>query len=71
MYAYQLARCLRGFEDIRIISLGTSSPPYVPISDPSKFNKVTALESTSEMMMNIDIFTAHNYLKWQFASEGK
>lgn len=69
MYAYQLARGLRGENKIRILSLGTGEKTFFPIKEVDDYDKFTQLTKTGEVMMNMDSYTAHYYLKNEYFAD--
>ena len=63
MYAYQMARIYRGQDKLRLLSIGTGEHPFDGWKSTDDFNNAAFMASLSEFMMNIDVYTAHNYLK--------
>jgi len=70
LYAYQLAKQLRDKKRMRVLSIGTGEKSFTPWESAEEFTKVDYLVSASEFMMNMDSYTAHNYLKWNFRDAG-
>jgi hypothetical protein len=62
MYAYQLARGLRGEKKIRVLSLGTGEKPFKQIEKAEDYTKFEQLTKMGERMMNMDSYAAHHYL---------
>lgn len=61
LYAYYMARNLRGHKKIRLLSLGTGEIPFVK-KDPEDMNKLSYIRMMGEFMMNTDTYTADNWL---------
>ena len=66
MYAYQMARGLRGETKIRVLSLGTGEKTFTPIKTVNDYSKFDQLSKIGETMMNMDSYTAHWYLKNEY-----
>lgn len=66
MYAYQMARLLKDKKKLRVLSIGTGEKEFKQIESADDFSMIDALLKVSEFMMNMDTYTAHNYLQWQF-----
>jgi len=57
-----MARDLYGYKKVRLLSLGTGEPPFKKV-DPVSFNIAAALKLNGEFLMEMDTFTADQYLK--------
>jgi len=66
LYAFQIATILRNEKNVRILSIGTGEKPFKPVSRAyTKYDWITKF-SADEFTMNMDVYTAHNYLKNMF-----
>ena len=63
LYAYELAKNFRNQNKIRVVSIGTGEKTFSQFADAESVNKISYLKKLNEFMMNIDTYTAHNYLK--------
>ena len=69
LYAFELANVFHKKEKVRILSLGTGEKEFKPITGGSwtKFDWIKNFNSKDEFVMNMDVYTAHWYLKELFA----
>ena len=62
LYAFQIASILKNQENVRILSIGTGEKPFKPVNKGyTKYDWMTKF-SPDEFTMNMDVYTAHNYL---------
>ena len=66
LYAYQMAKYLNGKDKVRVVSLGTGTPAFVPITSEHDLSKTAYALRLSDFMMDMDIMTATEYLAEQF-----
>ena len=62
MYASMMAKHLLFHKKIRVLSLGTGEKFFDPKKDRTNFNKKDAIAIKDEFMMNMDTYTADNFL---------
>lgn len=66
LYAYEIASIFHKKEKVRILSLGTGEKPFRPINGEgswTKFDWLKNFNAKDEFVMNMDVYTAHWYLK--------
>ena len=61
-----MAHYLKGHQDIRIVSIGTGGKPFKGIESADELGKAAYAKKLDEFMMNMDIYTADNWLDWNF-----
>ena len=67
LYAYQIASILNKKENIRILSLGTGEKSFKPITGGmTKWDWISKFNAKDEFVMNMDVYTAHWYLRELF-----
>ena len=62
LYAYQLAKIIKGKKKIRLLSLGTGEKKFSEIEKGTEFTKMKMLSKLGEFMMNMDTYSADLYL---------
>jgi len=62
-YAYEMSRVLKGKKKIRVLSLGTGEKPFKPVTDSKSFDIFDIVAKKDEFLMNMDVYTAHNWMK--------
>mmetsp|Transcript_1320 Transcript_1320/g.1698 ORF Transcript_1320/g.1698 Transcript_1320/m.1698 type:complete len:135 (-) Transcript_1320:19-423(-) len=64
LYAYQIATKLRGNTKIRVLSIGTGEKTFDPVESVDSVTKLDFMSKMGEFMMNMDTYSADNYLQW-------
>ena len=62
MYAYQLAKNMHNEKKVRVMSVGTGEKPFKTV-DAKTMNIFDYVSKMGEFMMNMDTYTADNWLK--------
>ena len=57
-----MAKYLNGKDKVRVVSLGTGTPEFVPIESEHDLSKTAYALRLSDFMMDMDIMTATEYL---------